>query len=182
MGVVEIRHADTNGANIVPGFLSTDNPGSLGGAYSSDIGRIITRSSDSNKYIFAIGSTANRTTSVQSTAPLLFGYLHSIEANPTTEGSTNRIYVRRFDANSEYSITFSTLYSTLLPATSDLGSYIGLGNTTTVAGCVLSMGNIGSSSPAAGTTSPRPFMVTGFDNNRRKIYVKPMISSAQFEW
>lgn len=180
--VVELRYADTDGALLVPGYLSTDNPGTLGGAYSSDIGRIVTRSTDASKYVFAVGATAARTTGYAiATAPLV-GFLHSLESDPTTEGSTNKIYISRFDPLKEYMITYSTLYSTVLPASSDVGNYIGLGNTTTVAGCVLSMANIGSTGPGSGTTSPKAFIITGFDNNRRKIYCRPCIESGQFTW
>jgi hypothetical protein len=162
--------------------LSTDNPGTAAGAYSSDIGRIVTRSTDASKYIFAVGATAARTTGYATTTAQMIGYLHSLETDPTTEGSTSKIYVSRFDPLKEYAITYSTLYSSVLPASSDLGNYIGLGNTTTPAGFTLSMANIGSTGPGSGTTSPKAFLITGFDNNRRKIYCRPVIESGQFGW
>jgi hypothetical protein len=181
MGVCSRRGADY-GETLVPGYLSTDNPGSLGGAYSSDIGRILTRSTDASKYVFAVGCTAARTTAYASTIMQMIGYLASIEADPTTEGSTNKIYISRFDPIKEYEITYSTLYSATLPSASDIGNYIGIGNTTTVAGCVLSMANCGSTGVGSGTTSPRPFIITGYDNNRRKIYCRPAVDSGQFTW
>jgi hypothetical protein len=181
MGVCELRHAEM-GEFTIPGYLSTDNPGSAGAAYSSDIGRIMTRSTDASKFIFAVGTTAARTTSYLTTTMQLYGFLSGLEADPTSEGSTNKIYVTKFDPSKEYAINYSTLYSATLPASSDIGNYIGLGNTTTVAGCVLSMANISSTGAGSGTTSPKPFIVTGFDNNRRKVYVRPVVDSGQFSW
>lgn len=177
--VCEVRGFD-RGNTIVPGLLSTDNVGSIGGLYSSDVGKLVKRSTDASKFVLAIGTTESRSTSYASTVMQLYGYLHGLEADPTTEGSTNKLYIHKFNANQEYAMKYSTLYSATLPASSDIGSYIGLSNTTTVAGACLSMATI--SSTGHGSTSGRPFMITGFDNNRRKLYVKPMVDSGQIAW
>jgi len=179
--ICQIRGA-AFGESLVPGYLSTDNPGSIGGAYSSDIGRLLTRSTDASKYVFAVGTTAARTTGYAAATQQLVGYLQGVEVDPTTEGSTSKIYISRFDPLKEYEITYSTLYSSTLPASTDIGNYIGLGNTTTVAGCVLSMANISSTGVGSGTTSPKSFLITGYDNNRRKIYCRPVVESGQFAW
>lgn len=181
MGVCALRRAEF-GELIVPGYLSTNNPGALGGAYSSDIGKMVTRSTDASKYIFAVGTTAARSTGYAEATARIAGFLSGLESDPTTEGSTHKIYISKFNPSYEYEITYSTLYSSVLPASSDIGNYIGIGNTTTVAGCVLSMANISSTGVNSGTTSPKPFMITGFDNNRRKLYVRPVVEADQIAW
>lgn len=122
---------------------------------SSDVDSIVTVTS--NHYGLAIGTTADVS---------VFGGIVAAVPTATTPGSSVAFYIRPIDANDELAFTFSTSYSTALPASTDVGKFIGFGNTTTVAGATLNMGTIGN---AAGTTSGCFLRITGYDIARRQI-------------
>jgi hypothetical protein len=179
LNVCSVRGED-NGNTLLKGFYSSD---ALTAAYSSDIGRIVTRST-AGGYIFALGATELRVSNgLATTTAALFGYLAGMDTDPTTKGSTtSMVYIHKFSPQKEYEITYSTLYSTTLPATSDIGSYIGLGGTTTVAGAVLDMTLVSSTNLAGGTTQNKSFIIKEFDNNRRKIFCSPVLCSSGIAW
>lgn len=134
------------GASTVTGFIG-----------SSDIGKLVVASS--NNGVLAVGTTADA-------GALFMGIVAAVPV-ATTPASTQPFYIRPILRGNRYEGEFSTSASTALPATTDIGKYVGLTNTTTVAGAKLSMGTIGN---APGTTSGCFFRVTGFDNNRRVMY------------
>lgn len=182
MGVCGIRGFDF-GENMITGRASSagTNGMSTNGMYSSDIGKLVVRSTDS-QFLLAIGTTATRTTGFNSTAGKLVGYLAGLEASPSGVGTTGyKVYINKFSPEKEYEVDYSTLYSTVLPGATDIGKVIGLGNTTTIAGCVVSMGTLATAAIGAASTTPKLFQLTGFDNNRRKVYVRPILDSGEFE-
>jgi len=185
MGICAIRGHD-KGGDMITGYCSSDIAGAGGstlGMYSSDVGKIVVRSSNGSCFIFAIGATAGRSTSFNSTAGKLYGYLAGLESSPSGIGTTGgKVYINKFNPHREYEITYSTVYSATLPAATDLGKLVGIGATTTIAGCVLSMGMLTSTGIGTGTTKIGAFQLTGFDNNRRKAYVRPVFASDEFAW
>jgi hypothetical protein len=138
------------GASTVVGFVG-----------ATDIGKLCVASS--NNGVLAIGTTAD-TAQVSG----ILGIIASVPT-ATTPASTNPFYVRPItpydEIEGDYSTAIST--STTLPATTDIGKYIGFSNTTTVAGAVLDLDTIGN---ARGTTSGCFMKMTGFDNSRRVVF------------
>lgn len=136
------------GASTVTGFVS-----------SSDVGKLVQASS--NCGVLLLGSTADLTT--QS----ILGIIAAVPT-ATTPASTVPFYIEPIQRGQLYEGDFSTTYSTALPATTDIGKYIGVSNTTTVAGgSYLSMAGIGN---AAGTTSGDFFRISGMDLTRRVLF------------
>lgn len=114
---------------------------------SSDVGKLAFASSQLGGLM--VGSTADFSQAI-------LGIVASVPT-ATTPGSTVPFYIRPIVRGALYEADFSTTYSTALPATTDIGKYLGVSNTTTVAGgSYLSMAGIGN---AAGTTSGRFFRV-----------------------
>lgn len=144
-------------------------PGSTDTIKSTDSGRILFQSS--NKVVLGTGGSSFSTS-------LLAGYVAKVEAD-SSGGSTIPFYMRRFDPTEEIEMDYSTLYSTLHPATTDLGNYIGLSSAATVAGAVLAMNNVGN---APGTTDARWLKINGYSTNRRKIYGVPVRNSSVIAW
>lgn len=138
-------------SSTVQGFVS-----------SSDIGKTVFKTS--NQYGLCVGTTADN-------QPIA-GIVAAVPT-ATTPASTTPFYIAPVNENEEVEESYSTTASTALPATTDIGKYIGYSNTTTVAGAVLSMGTIGN---AAGTTSGCFLRITGF-NNTRKI-IRGLINSS----
>lgn len=139
------------GASTVSGIINT-----------TDIGKLCKQSS--NNGLLAIGSTEDIARAV--------GILGIVAAVPnsgsTNGGSSDPFYIAPIFPGEEIEADFSTSFSATIPATSDIGKYVGFSNTTTVAGAAsLSMAGIGN---AAGTTSGLFFRITGVDANRRKVY------------
>jgi len=168
---------------IFPVYFSTDST-SFGGTdtlYSSDVGKFVQKTTSANNAVILVrGTTANRAPGGAATTTMqILGFIHSVPQN-TTVGSTKPVYIRRMNPMTELEISYSTLYSSNLPATTDIGAFIGLSNTTTIAGACLSMGGIGTSQ--AGTTSGRFIRISGFDNNRRKIFGYPVLESSAIDW
>lgn len=183
MGVCAIRGADF-GDEMIQGFCSSAGTNGMStlGMYSSDVGKLIVRSSDANQYLLAIGTTVARSTTLSSTGGRLVGYLASVQTSPTGVGTTgSKIYINRFSGSKEYEITYSTVYSATIPADTDIGKGVNTGGTTTIAGAVISLASITSSGVGAGTTKIGAFQITGYDNNRRKVYVRPILASGEFE-
>jgi hypothetical protein len=141
--------------NLIP-CLSVSSTG--GNIASTDIGKLVVASS--NNHGLALGTTADN--------QVFLGYIAAV---PTTiaVSSSDPFYVQPVlpyeVLEADYSTAIST--STTLPATSDIGKYIGFSNTTTIAGAVLDLDTIGN---AKGTTSGCFLRITGFDNVRRKLY------------
>jgi len=136
------------GASTVRGFVTSTN-----------IGDIVTRTS--NKGVLAVGTTADVSD--------LLGFVAAVPNN-TTPGSTVPFYVLPFSNRDEVEVKYSTLYSTGHPATTDIGKYIGFGNTSTPAGALLDVSSLADS---PGTTSGCWLRVNGFSTNRRMIFGVP---------
>lgn len=132
-----------------------------GNIQSTDIGKLCVASSNNGG--LAVGTTAD----TNQTEGIL-GIIASVPV-AVTPASTIPFYVRPvtpFDEiEGDYSTAIST--STTLPATTDIGKYIGFSNTTTIAGAVLDLDTI---SNVKGSTSGNFFKITGFDNNRRVVF------------
>lgn len=122
--------------STVTGFINSTDVGKLAFA-SSQVGGLM------------VGSTADFTGGI-------LGIIASVPT-ATTPGSTVPFYIRPIVTGALYEADFSTSYSTSLPATTDIGKYLGVSNTTTVAGgSYLSMAGIGNT---AGSTSGRFFRI-----------------------
>jgi hypothetical protein len=139
-------------ASTVTGFVN-----------SSDVGKLVFGTS--NHGGLAVGTTAD--------AQRFLGLVAAVPI-ATTPGSSQPFYVQQITPETEIEYDFSTTYSTAMPASTDVGKYVGFGNTTSVAGAVLSMAAIGN---APGSTNGCFLRVTGHSTNRRKIYGK--INSTQ---
>lgn len=134
---------------------------------STDVGRLAFASSQVGGLM--VGSTADF-------AGAILGIIASVPT-ATTPGSTVPFYIRPIVTGALYEADFSTSYSTSLPATTDIGKYVGVSNTTTVAGgSYLSMAGIGN---AAGTTSGRFFKISRADaaDVERRIVIGTFNSS-----
>ncbi|MEY3376506.1 MAG: hypothetical protein RL463_816 [Bacteroidota bacterium] len=127
---------------------------------STDVGRLAFASSQLGGLM--LGSTADFSGAI-------LGIIASVPT-ATTPGSTVPFYIRPIVTGALYEADFSTTYSAQLPATTDIGKFIGVSNTTTVAGgSYLSMAGIGN---AAGSVSARFFRIaraTSADVERRVV-------------
>jgi hypothetical protein len=189
MSVCGLRGFDF-GENMVSGYCSTQVQAIVGvstnGMYSSDIGRLVCRTSNLNEYAFVIGATSVRSATGALGGEKIYGYLASVEASPTGIGTTGKkIYINKFSPEKEYEITYSTVYSAVLPATTDIGKLLNLHRTSTDLASI-SMASLNStglsvlSTEVGYTTGNSAFQLTGFDNNRRKVYVRPVLDSGEF--
>jgi hypothetical protein len=199
----ERRHADLGRPYIHKGYLSTGATGTVYstlGCYSSDIGSIVVRYTTGagigGKFALAcpttdLGNIAN-----------VYGFLAGFDSDSSNlnsqqyiaPGSTQKIYVEKFDYNTEYSIDFSTANSTVLPGTSDINSLAGFATTHFAGSSAISitpeymklcMSNIASTATpglAGSTNGSKMFRVTGYDLNRRKLHVVPVQESSSFSW
>ena len=170
-----------NPSDIIPVYFSTDSTlfGGLTSIDTTDIGKFLTgTTSAGNGMILARGTTETLDGTGTSDAPLE-GYIFSIPNSPTTVGSTVPFYMMRLNPSVELEVTFSTLYSTVMPGTTHIGSYVGLSDTTTIAGAKISMGTVGAT---PGTSDRCWLRITGYDTARRKIYGFPAHNSSQFTW
>lgn len=131
----------------------------LGFITSTNVGDIVRRSS--NKGELAVGTTADHTD--------LLGIIQAVPNN-TTPGSSTPFYILPFCEDREFEIKYSTGYSTSHPASSDVGKYIGFGNTTTPAGALLSVGTLANS---PGSTSGCWLRLSGYSTNNRKVFGFP---------
>ena len=134
----------------------------LGMIGATDIGKLIMASSHTG--ILPVGTTADF-----AQAAGILGIIAKFPSgvSATTAGSTQQFYYAPIAAGEKFVATFSTSFSTALPASTDIGKYLGFSNTTTVAGAVaLDMGTI---SNVRGTTSGCFFKITGVDVLRREV-------------
>jgi hypothetical protein len=135
------------GASTVSGFIS-----------SSDIGKLVVASSDNA--VLAIGTTADFAQGILGIVALV--------PTATTPASTTPFYYAPIVPGEKLVATYSTSFSTALPATTDLGKYVGFSNTTTVAGAEsLSFATVGN---VKGSTSGRFFKIAGHDNTRKVLF------------
>jgi len=201
--VCERRYADFGDPFVAKARLSTGATGtaySTLGCYSSDIGRIMLRHS-TNAGAGGSMSMGCPTTDVGNIANI-YGVLMGFDADSSNlngvqyiaPGSTQNIYVEKFDFGKEYAVNFSTLNSTVLPGSSDIGSLVGFATThmsgssaisITPAYMKLCMSNAASTAApglAGSTNGPKIFRVTGYDTNRRKLFVTPVRESSAFSW
>lgn len=154
---------------LLPALLGTDPDGGSTNIYSTDIGRIVWKTS--NKACLARGGSSYSTS-------LILGIVAQVPTN-TTNGSTIPFYIQKIDPNCEVEISYSTLYSATHPGTTNIGAYVGLSTAATIAGAVISMGNLGNE---PGTSDCRFLKVTGFSTERRKIYGFPTRDSLYLSW
>jgi len=150
---------------MIPMFIGTTDK-----VYSSDVGRIVFRSS--NKCILHCSDSDGLSTS------LMAGIIGAVPT-ATTEGTTSPaapIYVYRLDPDKELEATYTTANSGGHPATSDIGSYIGFYiTTTTITGLQLDM-TYAAQNP--GTSNALWYQITGYSTNRRKVYGYPVAASS----
>lgn len=195
------RYANLSDPFIHKGFLSTGATGALYstlGCYSSDIGSVMVRhTTNAGK-----GNTFSMGCPTTDYNGKIYGFLKGFDSDSSNlngvqyigPGSTQKIYLEKFDYNKEYAINYSTLNSTVLPATSDIGSLVGFATTQfsgssaisiTPAYMNLCMSNIASTvNPGltGSTNGAKLFKVTGYDSNRRKLFVVPVMESSSFSW
>ena len=150
---------------MVPIFLnSTDK------VYSSDVGRIIFRSSNT----YSLNCTDS---DGLSTTPIA-GFIAAVPV-ATTRGTTSPaspIYMYKINPDLELEATYTTANSGGHPATSDIGNYIGFYiTTTTITGLQLDM-TYAAQNP--GTSNALWFQITGYSTNRRKVYGYPVTASS----
>jgi len=139
------------GASTVTGIINT-----------TDVGKLCMASS--NNVLLALGSTQDIARAVG-----IIGIVATVPISGSTlGGSSDLLYVSPIMYGEEIEADFSTSFSAVLPATTDVGKYIGFSTNVTVAGAVsLDMSRL---SNVPGTTSGAFFKITGFDVNRRKVY------------
>jgi hypothetical protein len=124
---------------------------------SSDVGRLVVQSS--NNYGLMIGSTGD--VHINDAGVRIAGLVSSVPA-ATTPGSTVPFYIRPIMNNALYQAD-----TTAAAATTDIGKYIGVSRTTTLAGARnLTVTGIGN---APGTTNGLFFRITDVDSTRRKV-------------
>lgn len=143
-------------------FLNPVLPGAstvLGQITSTCLGHLCMASS--NNGLLPVGTTADF-----AQAAGILGIIAAVPAD-TTPGSTVPFYVMPILPGEEIVADFSTTFSTALPATTDLGKYLGFSNTTTFAGAIaLDMDTL---SNVRGSTSASFFKITGIDVARREV-------------
>jgi hypothetical protein len=128
-----------------------------GAISSSDVGRLVFQSS--NQYGLLPGSTGD--VHVNDAAVRIAGLVAAVPT-ATSAGSTVPFYIRPIVSFALYEAD-----TTSAAATTDLGKYIGVSRTTTLAaGRNLTMTGIGN---APGSTNGLFFRITGFDSTRRKV-------------
>ena len=143
--------AETNLIAVLP--VSSTVTGFIG---SSDIGKLVYATSNNGG--LAVGTTADD--------KLFLGIVAAVPT-ATTPASTVPFYVQPIVRGALYEADFSTTYSTGLPATTDIGKFLGLPNTTTVTGgSYLNIGTIGN---AVGTTSGCFFRINSVNVEARTV-------------
>jgi len=131
---------------------------------SSDVGKLVFETS--NQGGLMPGSTGD--VFIGGSAVKLLGIVANVPT-PTSPGSTIPFFIWPIVPGKLYEAEYSTTYSANLPATTDIGKYLGSPNTTTIAaGAYLSMAGIGN---AAGTTSGLFFRISdpSYSTAQRKI-------------
>jgi hypothetical protein len=144
-------------------YLKCYSVASTGGNIkSTDIGKLITKSS--NRYGLALGSTDYQN---------LVGYLAVVQSTGVPVSSTTPFYVEPFITGLQYEMSYSTLYSTAHPSSTDIGKYVGLSTAATIAGAKISMGTLANSPAGASATV---FRINGFSTARRMVYIEAPVS------
>ena len=163
-----INPINTKITSLVPGLVYASAAQAI---MSTDVGRLL----------FKTGNTVDLGTGGSSFSTSFFaGYVAKVDTTGgSTAGSTIPIYYRKFDPTEKIEMDYSTLYSATHPATTDIGKYIGLSTAATVAGAVLSMGNLGTE---PGTSDARFLQISAFSTSRRKIIGFPVRNSSVIAW
>lgn len=133
------------------GFIKVlPGAGSLGDIGSSDVGKLVTESS----------GKAVLQSSTSTSIPSIVGMVACVP-DATSGGSTVPFYI--WDVRGkEIELTFSTVASATLPATTDIGDYVGYSTASGV-------GVIGMDTKSS--SAGRAFLkISGFDNDRRKVF------------
>lgn len=188
----QTRHADVHTV-LTPYCLYAVAGAGLStlGLYSSDIGSLMGRNTSDGPQCAAMVVPSSVPSTIAGAIKYI-GILEAFDPDSTAAAntpycklnSTNKIWIRRFDKHTEYDVAYSTLNSTVHPATSDIGSIVGLPSTTlpnistnlssNPDGAVLSMSNINSSGDIESTEAPKFFRITGFSTNRRRLFGYPV--------
>ena len=131
-------------------FAVLPGAGSLGDIASSDVGKLVVTSS--GKGVLQ--------SSTSTSIPAILGMIACVP-DATSGGSTIPFYIHPVQGL-EIEQTFSTVASATLPATTDISDYVGWST-------AADLGVIGmdTKSSSAGKAF---LMITGFDNNRRKVF------------
>lgn len=154
----------------VKGTICPGLPGSTETIYSSDIGRMVFKSSNN----VVMGSTGS---SFFSTS-LMLGFIAAVPVT-STGGSTIPIYYTKLDPNVEIEGTYSTVPGGNHPATTDIGKFVGFTRTTGLSAAVFDMQYAGNE---VGTSNALWLRITGFSTSRRKIYGYPAVNSSVISW
>jgi len=149
--------------------------GSTDTIYSSDLGGIVQKTS--NKYVLAVGGTTAATAEFA-------GFIDHLRPGTThtSGGSTNWFMLRKFTPDEELDIEYSTLYSTVHPATSDIGNFVGGSTAATDLGGRLSMATIVNDAATSSGAGRAWLQITGFSTARRRIYGLPYRNSSCIAW
>lgn len=141
---------------------------------TTDIGAVLQKSS--NKVVLAVGGTTAATARV-------CGFVHGFREGTTkcTGGSSDWFYMKKFSQNREYEITYSTLYSTVHPASTDVGKFIGFSTASTDVGGKLDMDTLVVDVATSSGAGQSWFEIKGCSTARRKIYGIP-VDSTNIVW
>jgi hypothetical protein len=132
-------------------FAVMPGAGSLGDIASSDVGKLVVESSGKGVLL----------SSTSTSAPAILGMIACVP-NETSGGSTVPFYIHLVDGL-EIEQTFSTVASVTLPATSDIGDFVGWST-------LADVGIIGMDTKSSSATNEAFLKITGFDNDRRKVF------------
>lgn len=143
--------------------------GSTDTIYSSDVGRILFKSS--NRAVLGTGGSSFSTS-------LMLGFLSKVDVS-SSGGSSTLVYYTKFDPTKELECSYTTAYGGGHPSATDIGSYIGFSTYAAADGARLDMGNIGNE---PGTSDARFIQITGYSTNRSKIYGYPVRDSSVIAW
>jgi hypothetical protein len=146
--------------------------GSTDTIYSSDIGRVLFRSS--NRVVLGTGGSSFSTS-------LMVGYLSQVDGGSagSSGGSTTYVYYTKFNPTKPIEVSYTTAYGGGHPSDTDIGSYLGLSTYAAWDGARIDMGNIGNE---PGTSDARFFQMTGYSTNRHKMWGYPVRNSSVIAW
>lgn len=130
-----------------------------GNISSSDIGALVVKSSQA--YGLALGTSDYQA---------LVGYVAAVPSTGIDVSSTAPFYVQPFIRGGKYEMSYSTLYSTVHPATTDIGKYVGVCVTSTDR-AIISMNTLANSPASTGSTGAPVFRINGYSTAQRKVYV-----------
>jgi hypothetical protein len=146
--------------------------GSTDTIYSSDIGRVLFKSS--NRVVLGTGGSSFSTS-------LMVGFLSQVDGGATgsSGGSTTYVYYTKFNPSKELEVSYTTAYGGGHPSDTDLGSYVGFSTYAAWDGARIDIGNIGNE---PGTSDARFLQISGYSTNRGKVYGFAVRDSSVIAW